>query len=236
LDAPSIHTDAPVTQEVTPLRQMDGLPAQAVPAVHDTHVPLPLHTWLVPQVVPAAVLPESRQRGEPVAQSMTPVLQGEPGFVAHALPASHIPHCPLPLHTMFEPQALPASRLSPSRQPDADPQVTTPSLHTPPGLPVHTVPAAQVVQTPNLQTLSAPQAVPSGALTSSAHCGAPVLQAIAPFLQGLPGLVAHGAPVAHGIQVAAALHTWSLPQVAPALLVAPFEHRAGLHTTLPLVH
>ena len=69
---------------------------------------------------------------------------------------------------MFEPQPVPALTLSPSTQPeDADPQVMTPSLHTPPGLPVHTVPAAQVVHVPVLQTLSVPQNVPSGALTSS---------------------------------------------------------------------
>ena len=59
-------------------------------------------------VVPAAVLPESRQRGAPVVQSVMPVLQGEPGFVVHASPAMHITHCPLPLHTMPEPHAAPA--------------------------------------------------------------------------------------------------------------------------------
>jgi hypothetical protein len=92
LGVPSIHSAAPVTQEVTPLRQAEGLPVHAPPAVHDTQVPLPLHTWLVPQVVPAAVLPESRQRGAPIVQSMTPVLQGAPGFMLHDFPASHITH------------------------------------------------------------------------------------------------------------------------------------------------
>lgn len=166
---PSMHTDAPVAQEVTPFRQMDGLPAQAVPAVHETQVPVPLHTRLVPQVVPAAVLPVSRQRGAPVAQSTTPVLHGEPGLVAHALPASQVTHCPFPLHTMFRPHAVPAWTLSPSRQPGAEPQAITPTLHAPPGLLAQIVPAAQMVQTPALQTLSAPQNVPSGALRSSTH-------------------------------------------------------------------
>lgn len=204
---PSMHADAPVTQEVTPLRQIDGLVVQDVPAVHETQVPLPLQTRLVPQVVPAAVEPESRQRGAPVVQSMTPLLQGAPGLVVHALPDSHVTHCPFPLHTMFEPHAIPAPTLSPSRQPDADPHATTPSLHTPPGFVVQTVPAAQAVQTPALQALSMPQNSPSVALASSRHWGAPVLHAIAPFLQGLPGFVEQVAPVAHGMQVAAALHT-----------------------------
>jgi hypothetical protein len=138
---------------------------------------------------------------------------------------------------MFEPQADPALTLSPSMQPeDADPQVITPSLHTPPGLLVHTVPAAQVVHTPVLQTLSGPQNVPSGALTSSWHWGAPVLHAIAPFLHGAPVLTAHAAPVAHAMQVPAPLHTWPVPQLAPGLFVVPFEQPAGLQTVTPFVH
>ena len=165
---PSMQSDAPVSHEVIPSRQIDGLVVQAVPAVHATQVPAPLQTWLVPQVVPAAVLPVSTHLGAPVVHSVTPVLQGAPGFVVHALPASHVAHSPFPLHTMFEPHAVPALTFSPSMQPeDADPQVRTPSLHIPPGLPVHTVPAAQVVHMPVLQTLSVPQNVPSGASTSS---------------------------------------------------------------------
>jgi hypothetical protein len=207
LFVPSTQTDAPVSHEVTPFRQTDGLVVQAVPAEHGTQVPLPLQTWFVPQVVPAAVLPESRQTGAPVLQSMTPVLHGAPGLVLQALPASHVTQVPLPLHTMFEPHAVPAPMLSPSPQPGDVPHVTMPSLHTPPGLPVQTVPAAQVVHAPFLQTLSTPHEIPSVTLTSSAHCGAPVLQSIAPFLHAPPGLVVQGAPVAQAMQVAAALQT-----------------------------
>ena len=61
---------------------------------------------------------------------------------------------------------------------------------------------------PAVQALSVPQKVPSGAFVAlSRHCGAPVVQEIAPFLHGLPGLVEHGAPVAHAMQMPAALHT-----------------------------
>src|SRR5215831_3717926 len=231
-----MQTDAPVVQDVTPFRQIDGLVVQAVPAVQATQVPLPLQTWLVPQLVPAAVSPPSRQRGAPEEQSTTPVLQGAPGFVVHALPASHITHCPLPLHTMAEPQAVPAPTLSPSMQPDADPQATTPSLQTPPGLPVQTVPDAQLMQLPFLQTLSVPHIAPSGALTSSRHCGDPVVQDTAPFLQGLPGLVAHEAPVAHGMHVPAALQTWPVPQLAPGFLGVLFMQPTGSQTVMPLRH
>jgi hypothetical protein len=207
---PSMQVDAPVVQEVMPFRQTDGLVVQAEPAVHATQVPLPLQTWLVPQVVPAAVFPVSRQRGAPIAQSTTPVLHGAPGFMLHAWPAMHATHCPLPLQTMPEPHATPAPAVSPSTQPppEADaPHVTTPSLHGPPGLVAHTVPAAQVMHAPALQTLSGPQEVPSGALASSRHWGDPVSHAILPFLHGLPGFVVQGASAEHGMQVPAALHT-----------------------------
>src|SRR4051812_7489577 len=234
--APSIQTEAPVVQAVTPLRQTDGLAVHAVPAVHDTQTPLPLQTRLVPQVIPAAVLPVSRQRSAPVVQSMTPVLQGAPGLVVHDLPAWHITHCPLPLQTMLEPQAVPASTLSPSTQPEADPQVMTPSLHAPPGLLVQTVPAAQVVHAPALQTFSVPQKAPSGPFMPSLHWGAPVSHAIAPFLHGLPGFVGHDAFVAHGMHVPAALHTWSVPHVAPGVFAAPFMQPTGSQTTTPLRH
>jgi hypothetical protein len=227
----------PVTHDVTPFRQTDGLVVHAVPAVHDTQMPVPLHTWFVPQVVPAAVLPASRQRGAPIEQSMTPVLHGAPGFIAQALPDSHITHWPLPLHTMFEPQAMPALALSPSMQPEpADAHDTMPSLQMPPGLLVQTVPAAQVEHAPFLHVLSTPQKVPSGALMSSRHCGAPVEHEIAPFLQGLLGLVVHAAPGAHGMQVPAALHTWPMPQLAPGLLAVLFMQPTGSQTMTPARH
>src|SRR5580765_8295951 len=146
LFVPSMQTDAPVVQEVTPFRQTDGLVVQVAPAVHAVQVPVPLHTKLVPQVVPAAVLPVSTHFGAPVVQSMTPILQGAPGFVVHDMPAMHATHCPLPLQTMAEPHAIPAATFPPSMHPDAEPHATTPSLHIPPGLVVQTVPAAQLVQ------------------------------------------------------------------------------------------
>jgi hypothetical protein len=137
---------------------------------------------------------------------------------------------------MFEPQAVPEPALSPSAQPAADPQVTTPSLQMPPGLVVQTVPAAQVVQAPALQALSVPQNVPSGVFVSSMHWGAPVLQAIAPFLHGVPAFVEQVAPVAQGMHVPAALHTWSVPQLEPGAFGVPFMQPTGSQTTVPVRH
>jgi len=163
---------------------------------------------LVPQVVPAAVLPVSTQRSAPLLQSMTPVLHGAPGLVVQVLPAWQVTHCPFPLHTMLLPQAMPAPTASPSTHPEVAPHMITPSLQAPPGLVVQTVPAAHDTHMPALQALSVPQNAPSGAVAGpSRHCGAPVVQEIAPFLHGLPGFVEHAAPAAHGMQVPAALHT-----------------------------
>jgi hypothetical protein len=234
---PSTQTDAPVSHAVTPLRQTDGLLVQVVPAVHGTQVPVPLQTWLVPQDVPAGVLPESRQTGAPVLQSMTPVLHGAPGFMLHALPASHATQAPLPLQTMFEPQAVPPPTLSPSLQPGDIPHVTMPSLHIPPGLLVQTVPAAQFVHMPVLQTLSTPHDIPSVASPPSTHCGAPVSQATTPFLHAPPLLVEHEAPAAHATQVPVALQTCPVPQASPGPLAVPFVHPAvGAQTTTPFLH
>ena len=81
-----------------------------------------------------------------------------------------------------------------------------------------------------------PQKVPSAALAPSLHWGAPVEHEIAPFLHGLPVLVVQAAPVAQGMQVPAALQTWSVPQLAPGLFAVPFMHPTGSHTIVPLRH
>lgn len=41
---PFTQTGPPLAQEVTPCRQGFGLPEQPAPSLHDTQVPLPLHT------------------------------------------------------------------------------------------------------------------------------------------------------------------------------------------------
>ena|SRR6478735_7101966 len=72
---PSMHICAPVVQDVVPFLQMFELVVHAAPAVHATHVPEPLHTRFMPQVVPAAVLPPSMHVIAPVAHEVVPTLQ-----------------------------------------------------------------------------------------------------------------------------------------------------------------
>src|SRR5262249_54013082 len=120
--------------------------------------------------------------------------------------------------------------------PDEVPQVTTPILQTPPGLLAQTVPTAQLVQAPPLQALSTPHAVPSGTAASSRHCGAPVVQSIAPTLQGAFELVWHRAPWAHAMHVPAALQTCPVPQLAPGDLMVPFVQLTGLQVVTPFAH
>ena len=103
---PSTQVMAPVAQEVVPFLQTLGLVVQAAPVAHATQAPVPLQTWLVPQVVPAAVLPPSTQVMAPVAQELVPVLQLV-GLPVHDWPAVHAMHMPVPLQTMLVPQLTP---------------------------------------------------------------------------------------------------------------------------------
>jgi hypothetical protein len=52
---------------------MLGLPVQAPPAVHETQVPEPLQTMLVPQPVPADLGLPSTQVMPPVAHEFAPL-------------------------------------------------------------------------------------------------------------------------------------------------------------------
>jgi hypothetical protein len=99
LPVPSMQVGAPVVHDVTPLLHADGLPPHAVPAVHMTQVPEPLHTMLLPHAVPGALAVPSTQVWTPVAHELTPLTHAAPGFVVHASPAVHSAHWPLALHT-----------------------------------------------------------------------------------------------------------------------------------------
>lgn len=85
LFVPSTHTEVPVVQLVMPLRQPAfGFVVHARFGVHMMQLPELLQTWLVPQEVPAARLPESTQVCTPVVHEVTPVLQPGFGFVVQA--------------------------------------------------------------------------------------------------------------------------------------------------------
>ena len=91
--ADSVQTTAPVVHETVPVRH--GLPviAQVAPAVHEAHVPVLLHTMLVPQLVPAATLVFlSVQVGVPVEQASAPAWHLFVGV--QAAPSTHATHLP----------------------------------------------------------------------------------------------------------------------------------------------
>jgi len=104
---PSMQVCAPVAQEVIPFLQLVGLPVHIWPAVQATHMPVPLQTMLVPQLVPAALLVLSAHVIAPVEQVVAPLLQMF-GLPVHDWPAVHDTHVPVPLQTMLVPQLVPA--------------------------------------------------------------------------------------------------------------------------------
>jgi hypothetical protein len=131
----SRQTGAPVKQLVMPVLHGVGLVEQFAFAVQAAQVPDPLHTMLVPQVVPPARSASSTQVWAPVAQEVVPVLHMF-GLVAHDCPEAQATQPPLPSQTMPTPQLVPAAVFAPSTQLVCVPvHVVFPCLQTP-GLPV----------------------------------------------------------------------------------------------------
>jgi len=95
-----LHTGAPVVHEVFP--GLQTLPQSAM-AVQDEQLPLPSHTWLVPQLVPAGIIFWFLQTGVPVLQSKVPALQADP----QAAPIVQETQLPFPSQTCPLPQLTP---------------------------------------------------------------------------------------------------------------------------------
>jgi hypothetical protein len=107
---PSTQVWLPVLHEVMPLKQAElGLVVQLAPAVQPMHPPEPLHTWLVPQLVPAAFGVPSTHCWLPVLHEVMPLAQAALGLVAQAWPAVQETQLPEPLHTWLVPQVVPAA-------------------------------------------------------------------------------------------------------------------------------
>ena len=70
---PSTQVCAPDEHDVVPFLQTLALVLQAAPAVHDTQLPDPLQTMLVPQLVPAAFAVPLVQVEVPVEHDATPL-------------------------------------------------------------------------------------------------------------------------------------------------------------------
>lgn len=159
--------------------------------------------------MPGATLVESIQRVAPVLQSMTPLLQGAPGFDVQALPAVHMPQKPFASQTCPAPQLVPAAFGAPSTQVCAPvAHDNRPCLHAEPGLVVHAPPAVHATHIPvAVQTWLVPHVVPAGFKTSSTHTGAPLGHSMIPRRHALPGLVVQDAPAVHATQVPVVLQT-----------------------------
>jgi hypothetical protein len=95
-----------------------GFVPHACPTAQIVHWPFVLHTWLVPQLEPAALAAPSTHVCAPVAHDVTP-LEQRFGLPVHDEPAVQATHAPLPSQTWLVPQAVPADRLPKSRQTDA---------------------------------------------------------------------------------------------------------------------
>ena len=146
-------------------------------------------------------------------QDVVPFRHAAFGFVVHEFPAVQATHAPVPLHTRFVPQPVPAALLVPSLQvikPVAHDVV--PFLHAAFGFEVHALPATQPPHMPLLQTWFVPQVLPLPTFPVSTQTATPVTHETAPVLQWFVGWQA--APCVHGTH-APLLQTMFVPHDVP---------------------
>ena len=215
----STHVCAPVVQAVVPILQAPGLPVQVFPGVQEMQEPLPLQTRFVPQLVPPALLVPSMQVIAPVVQDVVPFLHAV-GLPVQAMPGVQGTHVPVPLHTMFKPQLVPAVLLPLSTHVCVpDEQDVVPVLQMP-GLVVHAVFIVHGPQVPLLHTWFVPQDVPLGRFPVSAQTDVPVTHDVAPVRQGFVGWQL--APAVQPPQMPL-LQTLLVPQTVPLTRFAPLS-------------
>lgn len=224
---PSTQVWEPVAHEVMPLRQPGlGLVVQGAAAMQLMQLPLLEQTWLVPQLVPAARLPESMHVWAPVAHEVTPVLHPGFGLVVQDAPATQARQLPMPLQTRSGPQPAPAATFAPSTQ-RVTPveQSMEPLLHGAPGLLVQVAPCTHMPQKPLAShTCPEPQFVPAARGGPSTQVSAPVAHEVTPVRQPGFGLVAQAFPARQLTQVPAGEQTRSAPQLDPAGFNASLAH------------
>jgi len=215
-----LQTAAPLLQSVTPVKQGFGLVVQAAFCVQAPQLPLPSQTWLVPQLVPPALLPPSAQVCAPVEQDVVPFLHAF-GLPVQVLPAVQATQLPEPLQTMLAPQPTPAALLLPSVHIWLPlEQDVVPFLQML-GLPVHDVPAVQATQVPEpLQTMFIQQLAPAALLPPSTQVMAPVEHDVTPSWQ-TPGLPVQEVLAVQATQPPEPLQTMFVPQPMPGDLLVP---------------
>ncbi len=151
---PFVHTAEPVAQLVVPFTQgAPGFEVQAAPETQAPQLPFASHTWLVPHVVPAALLLPSMQLSTPVVQLVTPFRHPALGFEVHGWPALQDTQFPFGLQTRLVPHVVPAGRFPESTQAEVPVvQEVMPTLQVEFGFVPHGAFATQVEQAPALQT------------------------------------------------------------------------------------
>lgn len=205
--APATQTGLPDVHAMDPVKHAFAGEHDA-PAEQFAHAPPESQTWLVPQVVPGALLPLSIQRCAPVMQSVTPLRQS-PGLVPHVVPAWQETHAPVPLQTRPAPHERPALAFAPSTHVVLPVlQSTTPSLHGALGLLEHACPATHAPQLPFAsQTWPEPHAVPDALFVPSTQTEVPVVQLVMPLRHPAFGFVVHERFGVHMMQLPEALQT-----------------------------
>lgn len=211
-----MQREAPVLQSVTPFRHGSGFVLQVFPDVHEMQAPAALQTCPAPQLVPAMALRSSRQRVEPVLQSVLPSLQGAPGLVVHATLGTQAPQFPLASQVWLVPQLVPAILLLPSTQRE-EPVLHSvmPFLHGE-GFVTQAMFATHAVHEPVAeQTWLRPHEVPAGRLLESMQVCVPDAHDVVPTLQPGEGLVVQVTLATQPAQLPVAVQTWSGPQGVP---------------------
>jgi hypothetical protein len=195
---------------------------QLVPATHSAQMPCE-HTFPMPHKVPFGRLPLSVQADTPVAQELTPDLQGLATW--QLVPAAQAEHVPA-LHTLSTPHAVPLATETPvSTQPIEGEHTVAPTWHEFVG--THDTPSLQGMHAPPLHTESDRHLTPSGALPDSMQTGSPVLQAVLPIRHGLPATMQLD-PAAQATQLPVELQTMFLPQATPVPVRVPVSRQAGI--------
>lgn len=232
----SAHVWAPVAHEMRPvLHGAPGLLPHIAPATHDTHWPIELHTWSVPQLFPgAALFMPSVHTGAPDVQTVRPSRHAV-GFVLHVEPAAHATHWPVELQTRSVPHESPVLFGVPSTHAAPFVHCSLPFMHGF-GFVEHAAPSVHVTHAPwPSQTWPLPHEAPAGLLSESAQTGAPVPHWVRPCLQAV-GLPVHAEFCAHAMHWPAALQTLSTPHESPvARCIVPSVHVAPelLHVSTP---
>jgi hypothetical protein len=236
--APSAQIGPPLRQSTRPCLQTFGFVPHGLPAMHEMHWPLALHTLFAPQLLPASFGAASLHAGAPLEHASAPLLHAS-GFELHAEPSTQSMHAPLESQTLLVPHMAPAPRSAPSVHTGAPvSQASTPTRQAV-ALPVQVVPAAQSMHAPvESQTLSVPQLLPAVRWrVPSMHCTPDALHVMEPCRQRF-GLLLHETPGMHATH-APLKQIWLLPQPMPSDALTLSVHTAWprlSHDTTPVLH